>query len=68
MYNQEKITKKEEYEPGMAESENMNFVFKEATRDRQMIPLIIGILILMIQDVVSDLSPNLDIQKKMHRI
>ena len=44
MYNQEKITK-EEYDQAMAESENMNFVFQEATETGQTIPLTIGILI-----------------------
>lgn len=44
MYNQEKITK-EEYDQAMAESENMNFVFQEATETGADDTLIIGILI-----------------------
>ncbi len=63
MYNQEKITK-EEYDQAMAESENMNFVFQEATETGADDTINNWYIDTMIQDVVSDLQSELGYTKE----
>ena len=63
MYNQEKITK-EEYDQAMSESENMNFVFQEATETGADDTINNWYIDTMIQDVVSDLQSELGYTKE----
>lgn len=63
MYNQEKITK-EEYDQAMTESENMNFVFQEATETGADDTINNWYIDTMIQDVVSDLQSELGYTKE----
>lgn len=63
MYNQEKITK-EEYDQAMSESENMNFVFQEATETGADDTINNWYIDTMIQDVVSDLQSEPWIYKR----
>lgn len=63
MYNQEKITK-EEYDQAMAESENMNFVFQEATETGSDDTINNWYIDTMIQDVVADLQSELGYTKE----
>ena len=63
MYNQETITK-EEYDQAMSESENMNFVFQEATETGADDTINNWYIDTMIQDVVSDLQSELGYTKE----
>ena len=63
MYDQEKITK-EEYDQAMAESENMNFVFQEATETGADDTINNWYIDTMIQDVVADLQSELGYTKE----
>ncbi len=58
MYNQQKITK-EEYDQAMAESENMKFVFQEASETGANDSINNWYIDTMLQDVVSDLQTKL---------